>query len=170
MKPFGGHPESRPTPLPFRVRDRESDEVARARENRDVPREIEEQIESLSGLPEIEECGCCVCRSCLPDVNEDEYWGCRARGARRQPAADGQARGGIQVNTLVIVRDRPGGEYARWDDGPVPRVGEWVFVDENRASTDGVRRKYEVVDVEYQREGETLFASVFVDHRRWRER
>lgn len=75
MKPFGGHPAPRPTPLPFRIRDRDDDFAARARENRDVPKEIEEQVVGAEPLD------CDGCDWCDPrDIEWDEFLECTVQG------------------------------------------------------------------------------------------
>ena len=64
------------------------------------------------------------------------------------------------MKTLVIVYDRIGGEHNRWEDGPVPRKGEYV------RGRHGEKLAYPVVAVCYETEGDsTAFATVIIDTR-----
>jgi hypothetical protein len=62
------------------------------------------------------------------------------------------------VKTIVIVYDQSSGEHNRWEDGPVPRKGEYV------RGRHGEKLAYPVVAVSYETDGDaTVFVSVVVD-------
>lgn len=62
-------------------------------------------------------------------------------------------------NTIVIVYDRSMGERNRWENGPVPREGEYV------RDRHGEKLLYPVLSVSYETEDGTssLFVSVIIN-------